>query len=258
LPSGDLSCGADVSEALGVTNYDAEPQSTRAHGDGKLSSVRAKDIYPVYGVSSLKKCPYLFREGEQVVITEKIHGTNFRFGYGGKRRFYYGTHRTNLQDCRSWFTRLRDFLLRRSVVNSNPGFGNPWSRAVEQYDLESKCKDAREYIFYGEIFGPGIQAGFDYSFTEPDIRIFDVYNPKTGEWLDYYERYGLVCSIGLLPVPSLYSGEFSLQRVKQLAEEASWFDGGLREGVVVESLAEQKKGKWVSEAYHLAKVSDAT
>lgn len=224
-----------------------------------LPTVRAKDIYPVYVVDNIKKCPHLFKDGEQVVLTEKIHGTNFRFGYGGSRRFYYGTHRTNLSDTRGWFARARDYLLCRSIVNSNPGFGNPWVEAVENFGLREVCRDAPEYIFYAEVFGvmrsgKHVQPGFHYD-RALQLRVFDAYNPKTRAWLTHDERRKVVWSMGLAAVPSLGIYEYSQHLVATKAEEPSWMWSGVREGIVVESLTgEHRKGKWVSEQYHLAKV----
>ena len=246
--------GDNVAEFLGVTNWESDRGLTKAGTTSSVPKLRAKDIYPVYSVYSLRKCPSIFREGELVSVTEKIHGTNFRFGYGGRRHFYYGTHRTNLSDNRGFLTRLFDSLFGRSRVNANPGFDNPWKRVVDDYALEKECKDARDYIFYAEIFGPGIQKGWDYGLSKPDFRVFDVYHPKTKTWLNPITRYLLCTSLGFAMVPKLEGKYYNLPMIQQLAEDESVF-GGIREGVVVESSETGKKAKWVSERYRLSKDS---
>lgn len=254
-----LNIGHSMAEVLGVTNWETDRGLTKPGTTSSMPKLRAKDLYPVYTVYSLRKCPSLFQEGELVSVTEKIHGTNFRFGYGGRRRFYYGTHRTNLSDNRGFYTRLFDYLIGRVRVNSNHGFDNPWARVVKEYNLEKECRDAKEYIFYAEIFGPGIQKGWDYGLKVPEFRVFDIYFPREKRWLTPMERYTVCfdCAFGMVPQPKADKFRFyyNLNEVKQLAEDESVF-GGIREGVVVESLETGKKAKWVSERYRLNKVDE--
>lgn len=266
--------GESYATALGVTNWSPkEFENSGSASTGSVPKLRAKDIFPVYSVTSLKKCPDLFKEGEPVVITEKIHGTNFRFGYGGRRRFYYGTHRTNLSDVRPWYTRLADYvrgiipwLPRSNAVNRNPGYDNPWAQAVHDYDLKKICRDAPEYIFYGELFGctengKAIQKGFTYGSDRLNLQIFDVWFPAENRWLTLNEMRGVVWDLGLQTVLYCAIGvPYSFEQVKQIAESDSAF-GGIREGVVIESFGwslvnsegERRKAKWVSERYHLTK-----
>lgn len=217
-----------------------------------FTAERQKDLYPIHTVYSLRKCPSIFKEGELVSVTEKIRGTNFRFGYGGRKRFYYGTHRTNLSDNRGIFVRLLDFVLRRNRVNTNPPLNNPWARAVVDYSLEKTCKDAPEYIFYGEIYGPGIQKGFDYKLTSPVFSIFDVWFPAEKRWLNFHERRAICWNCGFSMVPYIITLGYYPEDIKYHAEQDSIFRG-VREGVVVESMETGKKAKWVSERYRLLK-----
>lgn len=250
-----LRLGQNVAADLAVTNWESDRGLTKPGTTSSVQQMRAKDIYPVYTVYSLRKCPSIFKDGELVSVTEKIHGTNFRFGYGGSRRFYYGTHRTNLTDNRGFFSRLWDWATNRSRVNTNPGFNNPWQRCVVDYNLEQECKDAKDYIFYAEIFGPGIQKGWDYGLKKPEFRVFDVYDVSDGTWLKPLERWIVCGSCGFNLVPDLGILYYNLIDIKDLAEQNSKF-GGIREGVVIESLETGKKAKWVSERYRLSKADE--
>lgn len=250
--------GQDVSAALGVTNWSGEPNTPGASSVGSMPKLRAKDIFPVYAVHSLKKCPTFFKEGELVSVTEKIHGTNFRFGYGGRHRFYYGTHRTNLSDPRGVLARLWDWLRRRFIANGNPGFNNPWTEAVEKFKLPEVCKKAKDYVFYGELYGvtangAAVQKGYTYGADSLQLAVFDVYDARNKCWLKWYQRYDLLWELELPRVKQVSFCLFSFQDIKVFAEQDS-FLGGIREGVVVESVADPtRKAKWVSERYHLSK-----
>jgi RNA ligase (TIGR02306 family) len=53
---------------------------------------RESAFMPVYGLDPGKKYAHVLQEGEQVVITEKIHGCNARYAFHGGRLFV-GSHR---------------------------------------------------------------------------------------------------------------------------------------------------------------------
>lgn len=69
--------GQDVSEELGIKKW--EPVIP-AHLQGRAKGV-AFDITVNYDVENIKKWDRHFTEGEDVAITEKIHGTNVQIGF---------------------------------------------------------------------------------------------------------------------------------------------------------------------------------
>lgn len=256
-----LIVAADRPEELGFSfaeELDVKPYETAQEVERHSTSVHFKAgykltcPYPVYSVDSLKKVPWLFEEGERVSVTEKIHGTNFRFGTDNGR-FFYGSHRMVLSDTRGLFRRIWDFFMGRRIYL--PGGVNVWKKAVEQYELEEVCRNWDGLIFYGELFGPGVQ-DLNYSQAGLSLRIFDIWSTTDGRYLTVSERNLVISSCQLWtpiskPVPKLYEGPYSFDMIRRLAEEQSVF-GGIREGVVVESLeGQRRKGKWVSEQYHL-------
>jgi RNA ligase (TIGR02306 family) len=261
---GDRDLGKDVSEQLGVAKW--EPVENGIDGDELTLNPSGKkllppiDPYPIYSVTALKKCSWLFEEGEDVVVTEKIHGTNFRFGYGGRDKFYYGTHRTPLVDVRSWWQKLADWTKgKRRRINHRPGFGNPWSEAVEKFELEDVCRFYPDFVFYGELFGTTSTGrkiqDLTYGVGGLGLMIFDIWHAGEQRWLAAAERYGDVKTclnkLGLAYVATLHRGPYSADLIKRLAEEDSVY-GGIREGVIIESTAGlRRKAKWVSERYHL-------
>lgn len=271
LPSnyaGSFSVGTDLSHELGVTSYDTDSHLTgTANKAGSVPKVSSKNIFPVYSVYSLKKVPDLFEPDEEVYVTEKIHGTNFRFGYGGGRRFYFGTHRTNLSDTRGLWARFISLFSRKSWTNRNPGFGDPWHEAVEKFDLKKVCKRAKGYIFYGELYGTTrngspVQKGFTYGFEDLRLSIFDIYDVKNKKWLNESERFTAVNGLYWheLPfVPCVWTGKWKDLPTDLVEQDSVVSRGGsqamhIREGIVIESTTDAtKKAKLVSQRYHLSK-----
>ncbi len=72
----EVSEGQDVAEFLGIVKYEpALPSHMRGRIVGVDYEATAK-----YDFDNLKKTPTLFEDGEEVVITEKIHGTLIQIG----------------------------------------------------------------------------------------------------------------------------------------------------------------------------------
>jgi RNA ligase (TIGR02306 family) len=250
--------GTDMSEQLRVTQY--QPKASVAF-PGPVNSPRRKTrlehLVPEYSLTSLKKAPFTFEHGEQVRVTEKIHGTNFRFGWV-KGRFVVGSHRTWKTDTRNLWERFRDWVLR--VPPKGPGFYGEdlWLQAATQYQLEVATEDYQGVIFYGELFGrtPSGKAIQDlhYGGGTLQFRLFDAYDTRAGIWYNDAQLAVAAADMGLQIAPELYRGPFDLDLVKQMAEGSTTLPGKwpthIREGVVVEALTgDRRKGKYVGEGY---------
>lgn len=207
---------------------------------------------PVYSVESLKKVPRLFDDVEQVYITEKIHGTNFRFGWVRRKllglpvgwKFVVGSHR-----C------IKDSA-------AGPGFYKEdlWTEAAKRMDLARRTQGYWGYKFFGELYGHTYtgQRIQDMVYGRkpedgPGLALFDIQGPDG--WLDPSSRNGLCGLLGLPMVPS-----FGIQQhtpactPEALAEGKSLLcPDQIREGVVVESVGviPRKKAKYVSQSYLL-------
>jgi ATP-dependent RNA circularization protein (DNA/RNA ligase family) len=84
---------------------------------------------------------------------------------------------------------------------------------------------------------------------------FDIFDSKTGKYLEY-EQFEKLCKRADIPmVPVIYRGGFVDGMANSLAEGQSVVDRAknIREGVVVRSLVGRKILKMVSEAYLLRK-----
>jgi RNA ligase (TIGR02306 family) len=259
-PSGK-SFGEDVAKHFGVTYY-SPPEVGSAFTPGQPGKKPKKQPFPIYGVDSLKKLPRLFEEGEPVVVTEKIHGTNFRFGWVRRKllgipfgwKFVVGSHRTIKE----------------------PGDGSYYGEdlyttAAERMGLAEKTKLYKGHTFYGELYGlthggANIQ-DLTYGRKDTGLVIFDVLDDK-GKWFDPFMRMNLCAELALDHAPvisgplkaeecpaNLLFDLFFLEDLKALADGPSLLaPKQIREGVVVESVTgPRRKAKFVGQGYLLRK-----
>lgn len=248
-PTG-MDFGAAAAEHYGVSYY-RRPEPGEPQEPGKPRKVKTQPM-PIYGVDSLKKVPRLFEEGEWVMVTEKIHGTNFRFGWVRKKlfgipfgwKFVVGSHRVIKEG------------------DGNHFYGEDlWTQYAEKNNLAEKTKDYKGWAFYGELYGHTYSGqkiqDLTYGYRPedgPQMMIFDIRSPN-GKWTRYFEREVIAADCGFVTVPEVYSGPYPAEGVAAMAEGQSLiFHKQIREGVVVESQeGPRRKAKYVGQGYLLRK-----
>lgn len=251
--------GLDVTGMLGITHYEPPVRESPQHTGGGTIAKRKNTFFKEYSkMGHFKNYPDLFADGEQVIVTEKIHGTNFRagwvpcvadtwwkkvkafFGYLPEWEFLYGSHRVQ-------YTPTKQF--------SGYYKTNVYKEAVEKYGLESRIP--KGFVVYGEIYGSGIQKGYDYGLPEGERRLalFDVLVTTTsGEqrWLDWAGVEAMSEASHVPTVPVIYDGEWEARLVPAWESGPSvvghshaslkWSQEH-REGIVVKPRIEQQT--WV-------------
>lgn len=166
---------------------------------------------PTYDIKGLRRYIGLIEEGEQVVITEKIHGTNARFVYWDDT--FYCASRNN------WV---------------NPDGDSVWAQISKTYELKTLLKDFPGLVLYGEIYG--VVQKLHYGLNKGiDIMFYDCYYAPHKIWRSplYTE---LKCSELALPhVPILYRGSFDTDIAYTLSEGPSMVltADHPREGIVI-------------------------
>src|ERR1017187_10534404 len=239
FPNRSFKEGTDVAEEMGFTHYE-EPDHFMALGTPgrKLTTwqriLRFFGIQPrqfgpkdgpgVYDVESIKNYPRAIAEGEEVIATEKIHGSNARYYFDGKQ-FWVGSHN-------KWWKSESNIWWRVAKKN-------PW--------IEEFCRANPKYTLRGEV--TPTQKGYPYGFahdgqdrTEEQFFAFDVQCPD-GSYVDkprLYGTFGLLNGIMKL-VPVVYSGPYDASKLKALAEGKSLVQGAkhIREGIVISSTMER-------------------
>ncbi len=204
-PSIDMQEGQEASESLGVTKY-VEPEDFSMRTDNESDP----QYMPVYSVESYFKYPVL-KSGEDVVVTEKIHGCNSRFLYKDDR-LWVGSH---------------------GCIKKKDG-NSLWWKIALKYDLENRLKACPNMAFFGETYG----AVQDLKYGVPPeegfrFKVFDIFDTVARKFLDYDDRVAMVNSVGLENVPELYRGPFT-EEVLALRSGMSTLDANtIREGVIL-------------------------
>ncbi len=206
--------GLDVATMLGITKYEVKAPSYQKH-DKKPTKRKLNPAFDKYtDIDNIKNYKQIFKEGDLVVITEKIHGTNFRAGclprykgnlwgrikayFFGKYEFVYGSHRVQITGHK----------------NRNCYYGEDvYGRIAKKYNLAEIIPE--DCIVYGEIYGKGIQ-DLTYGLDDIDLVVFDV--KSQGEYLNW-EELEIFCDRFNLPmVPVLYIGKYS-DKIKEECTE---------------------------------------
>ena len=238
--------GEDVKEFYGIFKY--IPPIRQTAGDAEPEHPL---FVPYTEIENFRNFPDLFQEGEEILVTEKIHGTNCRVG------MIEG----------EWMAGSKG--VRRKMPPE------PEHRAMNTYWLpttlpgvaemvEELSRQHRQVILFGEVFGSGVQDlhyGHKGTFG---FRAFDLF--LDGKYASVDEFLSLCARHGVETVPALYRGPFSLEKVRELSagntsltEDAAH----IREGVVVKPIVERtdpKVGrlalKYIGDQYLFSKSAD--
>lgn len=258
--------GTDVTEALGITKF--EPPKVH-QGVGQMNPVPKKATNPDFrkytSFEHFKKNNKLFKPEDQVVITEKLHGSNWRAGWvpfcasttwkkikkflrlTPQYEFVYGSHNVQLQDKMTYNGYYKE---------------NVYSEMVVKYNIKALLKPGQ--VVYGEVYGNGIQKGYDYGCKagERKLALFDLM--EFGKYVDWDRLEEFCNTTGLPLVPVLHKGTFDPEQAAQLTVGNSVMvpTQKVREGIVIKSLKEEicylgrKAVKFVSDEYLLKDNTD--
>lgn len=218
----DTLVGPDFSTKLGIVKYEPPVPATLA---GEVYAKLAEHVEN-FDVENMKRYPEIIQDGEQVVGTEKLHGTLMGIGYV-----------PTIDDCEVWgrffcFSKglgKQGFVFKNNEVNAKK---NTYVKHMnELYPVlnEYAGLGSQKFTMFGEVFGHGIQ-DLQYGLDKPEFRLFAVkFNGTWWGW-DAVEKFAK--AIGVKTVPVLYRGPFS-QEIRKLRDGLDTINGvNVREGVV--------------------------
>ena len=219
--------GTDMMELLNIFKYEPPIKSvTLSVGGKKIRYDENPNFLVYYKFPNQKNVPDMFCSNDDVQITRKIHGTNARYGIVKKNKLSFIDKIKTVLAKKikpEWKWTEYEFVVGSHNVekgSESQGFydTNVWYEIDEKHKIKEKLWEyvksmdiddiGSGLVIYGEIYGPGIQKGYDYGLSEIEFSVFDVM--VNGEYLSTNESKNLIKSILRLPyVPVLYDGQWS-------------------------------------------------
>lgn len=235
MPTGEgyryASAQGDLAATLGITKY--EPPIP-VHMAGEVWN--AHGYTPKYDIENIKKFPGVLLEGEDVIITEKLHGTWTCFGYHPDIDTPIVCSKG--LSAQGLAFKFNDANAENLYVKMFESSRNGDGETIID-DVRKVLNRGNEPVYvFGEIYGPGVQ-DLTYGEKAPNFRVFDIYvgTPGKGAYLPGQEFCQVCHYAGVETVPVLYTGAFNKETVAQLTDGKDTVHGSnIREGVVVRPL----------------------
>lgn len=250
----DIIEGMDISDLLGIEHY--QPPEPFSHGQNERGPKSAypksfkgwvywvwwrfiglfgfsspsqgfnergpKFDKPYYDVENFKNHVSAFVPGEEVVVTEKIHGCQGKYVYQDGH-MYAGS--------RNFWKSAKSACIWRKCLAANP-----W--------IEEWCRKNEGFTLYGEVI-PCQGENFMYGFKPGELgfMVFDILTPAH-EWISYQDvSRNTVVDIAMMFwhwVPVMYRGPFDMDIIKKECEGKSYVSGQkIKEGGVIKPVVER-------------------
>jgi RNA ligase (TIGR02306 family) len=212
--------GQNLAVYLGVTKYEppVKPQSGDTAPDNAL--------FPKYtDIENLRHYSNIILSGEEVVVTEKIHGTNCRIGV------VEGTFMAGSMELRR--TRPEDDKL----ISHTYWF--PYTLENVRALLLSLSVTHRQVILFGEVYGKVQDLKYDAE-NRLAFRAFDLF--VDGQYLNFDDYITKMHRFQIDICPVLYRGIYSLEKVLEVVDQPSVVakNGQISEGGVVRPVIERR------------------
>lgn len=199
---------------------------------------------PHYDIDGIRKYLECLGENEEIVLTEKVHGSNAAFCHDGERLWV---------KSRNLYKKMDE--------------DDMWWDIALRYDLTNKLAKFPMKVFFGEVHGQ--VKGFRYDTVIEEgrlmtkVRFFDIWDAQAMHYLDYDPFVTMVQETGLDLMPELYRGPWlGKEQMYPFAEGMTNLGGKhIREGFVLRTIKERYEPrldsrmqvKLVGQAYNLQK-----
>jgi RNA ligase (TIGR02306 family) len=246
--------GDDVMEILKIFKYEPPVKQITLSSGKKIRYHENPNFLVYYKFPNQKNVPEMFNEEDDVQITRKIHGTNARYGIVRK-------HKLSLWDRFKKFIRVADKWIDYEYVygshnvekgSDSQGFYSTdvWREAADKYFIKSKLwhyvkllspEDIGSgVVLYGEVYGSGIQKGYDYGLKDIQFVIFDIM--ENGKYMDTLNTWLVTTDLfRLRHVDILYTGKWN-KEIQDKYVFNNFIEGTKipHEGVVVKSITGER------------------
>jgi len=255
-----LEAGDNAAKALGVEHYDPEAaisKNAKLFGMARGEVAPApKGVFPKYDVDAFMKYgKKVFKEGEMVYVSEKLHGSSQRLVFKDGEM-----HVGSRTEWKKEFTSPPNITLEQMIKNIGdeekakaaydkamnsfkPKKSSWWSILDRTPAIREFCEAHPGWAVYGELFGNN--KGFRYGAPDGQLlfRAFDILalteiGPR---WLDADDFIETCDKFQVPRVPLLAIMPFDFDNLVAMAEGNTTMEGAnhIREGVVVKSQKER-------------------
>lgn len=248
--------GQNLAEKLGIVKYEPEIP------DCLKGAVASCFGWTIKGdLENVKKFPDVLQEGEEVVMTEKIHGVYMQIGYVPKLEFEIDADESDdLYKDGDWFVTSKGLAESGMVFKLNQeNVDNLYVKMFREMKerLEWLYRDMYEkwqqeqnryypedepFFLIGELYGPGVQ-DLHYSHQQEFVA-HDIYRgqPGKGRFLNEDDFAYHVDRARIDRAPILYKGPFSKAVMLEHTKGVSVLGKGkhIREGLVVKPMRNRR------------------
>ena len=250
--------GTDCMKMMGIFKYEPPAKQIQLSSGKKIRYQENPNFLVYYKFPNMKNVPDMFTTSDEVQITRKIHGTNARYGIVKKTKLSF-LDRIKIAVARrirpEWQWAEYEFVVGSHNVekgSDSQGFydTNVWYEIADKYKIKEKLWSYAKSIgaegigigivIYGEIYGAGIQKGYDYGLSDMQFAGFDII--KNGVYLGTLDTEILISGILELPhVPILYEGRWN-QGIQDNFVFNNFINGSKvpEEGIVIKHVSGQR------------------
>lgn len=225
--------GDDVAPLLGITKYEPPIPVGMAGEVYNAGSWLTVD----YDIENLKKYPDVLQEGEEVIFTEKLHGTSFQIGLlPATPKFFHEDH---FKVSHPTYGEGYFFIASKGLgaqglcfKDNESNKNNVYVRAARQFGLFEKllkyrfeaieANGALKYeipvILQGEVYGAVQDLTYGAKQGEIFFRAFDIcYGERmVREYADEKDFQTAIDVMGIERCPVLYVGPYSKEKILEL------------------------------------------
>ena len=215
-----------MAEHYGITKWEPPVKGFGGTPGGGTcaDAVPTDPLFQAYtDIENFRNFPNVLISGEEVQITEKIHGTNCRVGaingelVAGSMRVQR-VKPANFETNTYWF---------------------PFTQTGVLDLVIHLAKEHAQVLLYGEVFGSHIQNLHYGEVGTLGFRAFDLL--VDGQYLDYDPFIDLCAEFAVATAPLLYAGPYSREVLLECCKPKTTFEGAdhIMEGVVVKPTVER-------------------
>jgi len=253
IPEGqNWNVGDNVAEFFSCQKYTPPIRATA--GDAASYDERVDPFIDRYtDIENGRIFTEVFKNGEEVICSEKLHGTNSKLvAINGVGNF-----------AGSMSVRRKQPETEEEMKRNT--YWYPWTIDGVKDLMNELVQEHNVVILYGEVYGGSIQS-LNYGISKGQGLGFKAFDLMVdGKYLDWDEFVSLCDKYNVPVVPVLYRGPYSMEKMKEVADGNSTLEGAehIREGIVVKPVKERidpKIGrsvvKIISTEYELSKHKD--